>query len=191
MNIYGTMWCKEQLFVSQNDAPGATYSFNSVKRLSIYEYRMRKRCRLHVNIPFIERENVTVERNGPSGRPGGTPVLGSEQAGHSDCSQTLLLHQDPWAALYRRRQDKQMGEEAGPRHQLFCCLEEIFANILIRSRCATGNLTFPIMLIPASTSSQKNTVANQKFCGEQRQNGDVVNGCVHQQQWRSRGHFLF
>lgn len=70
--------------------------------------------------------------------------------------------------------------EPRPRHQLFCCLEEIFLNILIRSHCTTGNLTFHIMLIGASTFFQKNTAANQKFCGEQQQNGAVVNGCINQ-----------
>lgn len=95
---------------------------------------------------------------------------------NSYCSQTLLFHQGPWAPPYRRHADKQMSDEARPRHQLFCCLEEIFVNILIRSDCTTGNLTFPIMLIRASTFFQK----NQKFCGEQQQNGDEVNGCMNQ-----------
>lgn len=153
---------------------------------------IRKRCPLHVNISFIERKNVPVKsKRGPERVLVGRPCLGqNKQVSCGDtfisyCSQKRVFHRGPWAPPYRRHGGKQMGDEARPRHQLFCCLEEIFANILIRSDCTTGNLTFHIMLIRASTFFHKNTAANQKFCGEQQQNGDVVNSCINQ--WFSGG----
>lgn len=179
MNIYSTTWCQKQLFASQNDALGNKYLFKSFKILvQNTKSQMSFACQY---IFYWEGKCYCQKKRAKSVSWWYTRAWFRTSRSCVEphlivIAAKLLFHQDPWAPQYRRHEDKQTGDEARPRHQLFCCLEEIFVNILIRSHCTTGSLTFHIMLIRASTFFQKNTAANQKFCGEQQQNGDVLGG---------------